>query len=214
LMLLPNSNSGTGTENVYCRAKVVFDPEWNSVTKEFGLKEFNNNPNSYDYDLFYELDPNSDTLYRYGQIGGMIDMPCGTKGLGFGNFIGNTYSNSGCFEFEADSVLVGYIKDGDTVGIITPDSLLLTGIFHNPKHQSGIMLYPNPAKKFVHFDFPVETQNGQYLIEISDLAGEIILSKIVTGDASVNTSKLKPGLYIYSIKSGNSHLQCGKIVIN
>jgi ligand-binding sensor domain-containing protein len=192
LMLLPNSSSGIGTEHVYCRAKVVFDPEWNSVAKEFGLREFNNNPNSYDYDLFYELDQNSDTLYRFEQIGGMIDMPCGTKGLGFGNLLGNTFSNSGCFEFEADSILVGYIKDGDTVGIITPDSLLLTRIKNWNSAVGEIKIYPIPATDIVLIE-GIEAGTMTIYNSMGNVVREFEISESST---KIDISKLPTGLYI------------------
>ncbi len=52
-------------------------------------------------------------------------MPCGLKGIGYGNSMGETFSFDGCFEFWSDEILMGYVTDGDTVGIITPDSILL-----------------------------------------------------------------------------------------
>ena len=84
----------------------------------------------FDADIFYETDENGDTLYKLEEAS-LIGDPCGLMGIGFGSTIGDVYSSEGCFGYWNLKKLVGYIKDGDTVGTITPDSLLLINVDKN-----------------------------------------------------------------------------------
>ncbi len=205
-LLLENSNSGIGTGRVFCRAKIVFEPEMNSIEKEFGIKDLTCQP---PYDIFYELSEASDTLYR------METTPCGQFGLGFGNAIGTAFSNDECFEYAEDSKLVGYIKNGDTVGLITPDTLLLTGLKNRYNPDAGIKIYPNPARDFVNFSFPKDYPEKSCVIELSAPTGEIVLTRQAnTGiDFTLNTGDLNPGIYFYAVKSDQRIIQRGKIII-
>jgi hypothetical protein len=90
--------------------------------------------------------------------------------------------------------LIGYVKNGDTVGIIYPDETLLMGM----KNRTGgnhLTIYPNPASGFITVKEIHPSKDLEF--EISDLTGQIIKKDVYTG--GINVSQLANGLYILKI---------------
>ncbi len=206
------SASGFGTYRVLTLAKIFKDTETNNTFKEFGLKDENFGFNFYQDDVYFELDLLSDTLYRYDQVN-ILSLPCGLKGFGYGNSIGKIFSNDGFFEFWEKIDLVGYVKDGDTVGTITPDSLLLVGLSENKSKNRNIMVYPNPATEILNIN-----QSNHYIsynVELRNLYGQLVkeVKNIQSPHYTLNVADLKTGIYFYEIKEKNEIIQQGKLII-
>lgn len=205
IYLLPNSETIHGTGKVFTSSKIFLDMETGTVFKEFGTQYETNEPN-----LYYELEENSDSLFRL-PYAFLIGDPCGLMGFGFGSNIGDLFKSEGCFEYWDDKSLVGYIKDGDTVGNITPDSLLLVDISDKEFLENEINIYPNPASDFLHIILP-HHKNAR--LEIRNIHGELIFQKEFSKQEEIiNTTNLIPGVYFFLILQKNEILQTGKILI-
>lgn len=179
------------------------------VYKHFGAIENSEFP--YEHDVFYELNESSDTIYRFESVS-LVGDPCGLMGIGYGETIGETYRSEGCFEFESAQSLVGYIKNGDTVGTITPDSLLLTSIESFKPIHHKISVYPNPASEILNISLP---DNKQTIMEISTVQGGIVVQRELTQKKeTIDVGNLNPGVYLYTIVRDEVILKRGKILVN
>jgi hypothetical protein len=211
LHVFPNSFSTYGSGKVYTSAIIIKNEETNLASKHFGFHY------SVNYEitgeLYYEQEENSEILYKY-EPPAIIDEPCFTKGKNFGELLGEIYYVEGCFEYQTNMSLEGYIKNGDTVGIITPDSLLLVGLFETRTTKSTIIVFPNPADKYVQFKFSSGNDFKDCSIEIRNLLGEAII-KVKRNEEiqTLDIRNLKPGIYFYTIKSKGMIIQQGKLVI-
>jgi len=212
IYMLENTNSGYGTWRAFSRAYLSRDSVTNIEYKSFGARECSGNP--YSKDVFYEMDFNSDTLYRYYGIS-LLGNPGGTKGIGFGTTLGETYKLQGAFEYWSDKELVGYVKDGDTVGTITPDSILLgVSDFERKMAKNQFLVFPNPAFNKLN----IRALNNLYvfpvILEINNLQGKLVESlEIENNDDPCDISKIIPGIYFYQIKSNDGLIQTGKLII-
>ncbi len=172
------------------------------------LKHFGNNEV-----LYYSLDPNSDSLYSYhvgfGDASGFLEYIYG-ESLGFIYTI-----ETPTLEIEHYFYLQGYVKNDDTVGIITPDYELMTSINNeSAKNPSGIV-FPNPANKKVNLKFPSNGYNTNCTIEIMNLLGEVSIKEEVNGIEilTLDIGNLKRGIYFYSIKENGLVIQKDKLII-
>ncbi len=78
------------------------------------------------------------------------------------------------------------------------------------REQLPVSVYPNPATSVVVFQTP---ENIKGSIVISDLQGrECKIAEINGSRTEVETGNMLPGMYIYTIKSGNS-IRTGKISV-
>jgi hypothetical protein len=96
--------------------------------------------------------------------------------------------------------LDGYIKNGDTVGIITPDSLLLTKISKPKTITKNRIVYPNPAKNRLYIK--QSNSNYRYNIELRNLYGQLVKEEknIQSPHYVINVAELKTGVFFYVIK--------------
>jgi hypothetical protein len=211
---LPYSYSGYGTGRVFTRAKIGLDSTFSLVTKEYGMKQEYYWLDIYMNDVFYEIEELKDTLYRYDYVS-TLGQPGGLKGIGYGGSLGLTFSNEGFFEYWSEKKLVGFIKNGDTIGTITPDSLLLVGTLEPKKANQSVIVFPNPADKTVNFKIPSLGSNSTGTIEIMNLMGEIAIKEEVNGSEIIplDIGNLKRGIYFYSIKENGLVIQKDKLII-
>ena len=74
-------------------------------------------------------------------------------------------------------------------------------------HQ--VMIYPNPANKFLHFKFPRQSAGLGVQIKIFDLAGNEIKSLHKINSNMIDISELKSGLYVleFVISNVNEYLK-------
>ncbi len=74
------------------------------------------------------------------------------------------------------------------------------GIDNKTKNKS-LNIYPNPVKDIVYVEFNGQKQTT---INVYNISGELIWSKIVSGNLEINTSQFKKGVYILQAKSENT----------
>ncbi len=146
---------------------------------------------------------------------GIIEEPGPIKGKIYKTHLGEIYHAEGFFEYEVIISLEGYIKDGDTVGTITPDSLLLVGISDTKSTKGEVIAFPNPAGDYICFKFPQAELYDGYSIEIRNLLGEVIRIESIGGNETqmLDIADLKPGIYLCSIKNKLNVIQKLKLVI-
>ncbi|MDB4303483.1 T9SS type A sorting domain-containing protein [Desulfosarcina sp.] len=211
IYILPYSEM-PNSDTVFTVAKVVLNAETGLVHKHFGNQE--ENYVSYETDLFQQQNEYNDTLFRL-EYASLVGDPCGLMGTGFGETIGDLYKTEGCFEYWSIKSLMGYIKDGDTVGSITPDSLLLTSIKNNESKNLRISVFPNPATEVLNISFHQDNENSNSIFELRNLQGFTVLQKELSRlEESINVANLKTGVYFYTIYQKRAILQKGKILIN
>ncbi len=111
---------------------------------------------------------------------------------------------------------MGYIKDGDTVGTITPDSLLLTSIKLNESNESkAFRVFPNPATDVLNI-FLLQENNidDTYYRNKKYTRCYLFFKKnLLNKEESIDVSNLKPGVYFYTIHQNKANFQRGKILI-
>ena len=109
--------------------------------------------------------------------------------------LGNTMNSLVVFETTQLDELIGYVKNGDTVGTVYPDDFLLAGIPVN-QNAGDLFIFPNPCRDRLNIGGldPART----YSFRIIDLEGRELL-QFSSGDL-LNTSQLKSGIYILCIK--------------
>ncbi|RLD57025.1 MAG: hypothetical protein DRJ05_10365 [Bacteroidetes bacterium] len=203
-------STGFSSDTVFSVAKVILDNETNLVHKHFGNQEENYVP--YETNLYYEQNEGNDTLFRL-EYASIVEDPCGLMGFGYGESIGDIYRTDGCFEYYDFKSLEGYIKNGDTVGIITPDSLLTTVESIKPKHSEALV-FPNPASGIVNISLSGDTFEINTTFELRNIQGLIVKETLFsTKEGQVDVSELSQGIYFYTIKSENKIMQSGKLVV-
>jgi hypothetical protein len=212
LNVFPNSFSSYGFGKVFTVARLMIDIETNLVSKQFGLHY---DENEVDGRLFYELVDNSDTLHAYNTPF-LIEEPGPMKGIIYKAHLGEIYTAEGFFEYEATMELEGYIKDSDTIGTITPDSLLLVNVIESSAVNRKVLVYPNPTNKSINLRFTeVNNEADEISIEIRNLQGQLLMHQagIASETVTLDVEKLSQGIYICIIKNKENIIQQEKLVI-
>ena len=168
--------------------------------KKLGMNDSGNN-------LYNEVEIENDTLLQNNEF--FCFNITYTEGLGATDY---------CFFFFEMMIgyhMLGYVKDGDTVGTITPDSLLLVGTLEPKKANQSVIVFPNPANEIVNFKFPSMGSKSTGTIEIINLLGEVAIKEVVNGSEiiTLDIGNLKRGIYFYSIKENGLVVQKDKLII-
>jgi hypothetical protein len=175
------------------------------------------NPTVFPYvGLYYETSPSSDilTIIPGECITGATDSP---HGMNYTESLGVTLNYHEDFvESEDYFFLMGYVKDGDTVGEIYPDSYFITGIKSQSENFDNYIVYPNPTKNWLYFKPKKLFVNGiSYSIRLRDIFGQLVLEE--TGLRSslyaMDISSLKSGVYFYEIEESSGNIQKGKFIV-
>jgi hypothetical protein len=91
----------------------------------------------------------------------------------------------------------GYVKDGDTIGTITPDEILLD-VKETSGHQN-IKIYPNPADDILFLETPVNSK-----VQIYDLIGQVVFDGTFTESKNqIKLGDFLPGIYLLKVFSGD-----------
>lgn len=119
----------------------------------------------------------------------------------FGSFNGSAYASGlGQTARKLEDVVIydyyqieGYVKNGDTTGIITPDDVLLA--VNEKPAVAKVSLHPNPAAQRVFLNTTEET-----MVWIFDLKGQLMLhQKFVESTNEIDLQNYKPGVYFIKI---------------
>jgi len=117
--------------------------------------------------------------------------------------LGETHLRFWCFEGGYERLLTGYVKDGDTTGIVTPDEVLLTSFDEVSENEiSRIMLHPNPAIDQLHFNIQAPRAFQELEVTIYDTMGKVLKVNDLGMESSgrLDVSQLLPGVYLISFK--------------
>ena len=111
----------------------------------------------------------------------------------FSNGFGRIFQYIFDFEYVHSDVLIGAIKDGDTVGTIFdfPQDL-----GHTELNQHEINVYPNPTNSKLYFDEQLHS------VSVYSLAGQLVQSETKFTN-TLNVSHLNAGLYILKAQKKN-----------
>jgi len=104
--------------------------------------------------------------------------------------LGNTYHEAGIFEAYSYNELIGYVRNGDTVGTVYPDDYILAGSAGGLESGS-LHVFPNPTSGELNIAGLNSGVEG--LITITDIFGRKVMSSAVRPKISV--SSLDPGVY-------------------
>ena len=77
--------------------------------------------------------------------------------------------------------------------------------------ETILQVYPNPSSDKINISGIASTEASK--VEILDIGGRVILSKIFLGNTSIDTHEMCTGVYIYRISCESDIIQTGKIVI-
>ncbi len=162
------------------------------------------------HNLYQEQSPENDTL-----LSNNIWIDEGLVYIEFQQNLGVVYYDYYADEASDDYHMEGYIINGDTIGIITPDSiLLLVGIKDITINNNIFILYPNPCKNKVNFKTNAEEIAFPIKLELRNIHGLIVKETLIsTKEGQVDISQISEGIYFYTIKSGNKIMQSGKLVV-
>ena len=77
-----------------------------------------------------------------------------------------------------------------------------------------VKVYPNPFSKQVTFEFE-NKKADKFNILLYDMIGNLVYreNNIIGERISINRRDMKPGIYIYKLRSGEKVLACGKIIL-
>ncbi len=114
--------------------------------------------------------------------------------------LGNTYTYLWIFEGGELDELIGYVRNGDTVGTVYGDDFILAGV-HGLSPASGFKIYPDPCTDQLHITGITPGQSCYMLIK--DIAGRDILT--LTGGSIIDVSALKPGIYFLFLSDDQGH---------
>jgi hypothetical protein len=110
------------------------------------------------------------------------------------------YYNNG-FESYDYTHLIGYVKNGDTIGIIYPDEFILQDVLAY-KAFGDIDVYPNPAKNIIYIRF-AEKEVKSVEVELLECGGQIVRRLVIHEPAATinfDIADVVPGLYLMLIK--------------
>ena len=127
--------------------------------------------------------------------------------------LGLTYQHFGWFEADSFEELIGYVKNGDTTGIVYGDDVYL-----QTKEIKGLgnefIIYPNPAKEYITVKFNNTERKQISDIFIYNVSGKIVKRISVNKNAvKINTNTLKSGVYFVNIITKDGISQRRKLII-
>lgn len=127
--------------------------------------------------------------------------------VAIGNFFDDT--NTSYLQFGgANSVGAYYYVDNICVSTDSLTCNSLVGI-NEPENDPEFVLFPNPLAD----NLTIKLKTNELIeIHLFDISGRKILSLSFTNSATINTSHLSKGIYIYEVRSKNGVIKKGKVV--
>lgn len=162
--------------------------------------------------LYAEFGAESDSMHAY-KPWELFDEPAEDKNFMYSENLGLVRHDKGFFEYEETHFLEGYIKNGDTVGTITPDSVLWVGIKKPVFTVSPVQIYPNPASTVLNIKIE-RLQKAEYQFELRNNLGQMVKkTEFRSPGKSINIAELQSGIYFYAIKYKMQNIKTGKLMI-
>ena len=166
----------------------------NKYSMNIGTEITKYNPNIYD-----EIIRSNDLCWHQLLADGCFENNSYIKSLG-----GPYYSCTGFYGESYDRSMVYYKKGSTTWGV----PLLISGI-NQPKVESNITIFPNPATDKITIANLIDDCS----FELLDLKGALLLRSTVNASQNLlNLSPFDKGMYLYRISNNGILLKAGKIV--
>ena len=130
------------------------------------------------------------------------------------NGIGNLY-NHVSIPTEGGSVIVDRLKVSEFQINVSPQAASVTAKFLSANETAirGSSIFPNPSAGEFNISFGEITANGKLFVEVSDMFGRIVYTKIErAGNLIQVKTSLPPGNYILNIKENGKLMLREKIV--
>jgi len=129
--------------------------------------------------------------------------------------LGRTGLSYGCFEFAKYELLQGYIKNGDTVGVITSDGILLHLNESFSTAQNNITIYPNPFSEKTSIEIKGKQVDFPCILSLYNLQGQLIRKEKINDNTFVlNKEQLQNGMYLYANRDvANNIVGKGKLLV-
>jgi len=187
-------NDGFQLDSAYDHTRIRLDS--NQVLNKLFVEKISS---FYNY-IFYYPTSTPEVFYPYNSFGFMCTFSQTYKaGLGLTDFIFGY-----CTEGYDESHLVAYRKGNDTVGVFTPDSIILKA--NDLQSEEGdISIYPNPSTGKFSIHIPVTAgMQETSVLEVYNLLGDKQKSVLVHNEPGevVDISSLPAGMYIIELKTG------------
>jgi Secretion system C-terminal sorting domain len=116
--------------------------------------------------------------------------------------LGLVATNEGCFEYSEMYNLTGFIKNGDTSGIISPNyDFTKTKELNFENDKIGIKVSPNPSFDNWNLEFSKPLANNIQLMIFNELGQHVFQNTLSKGDknVSINAVNLPKGVYFLEI---------------
>lgn len=125
------------------------------------------------------------------------------RGLG-----GPYYECTHAFAFGGEARKLVYYKKGTT----TWGSPLTITSSDEYREKTTISVFPNPASDFIIIGLP--DLNPPVFFELTDISGRTILTKSIDSPGQrINIMDLNAGIYLYKLRTGNTLLETGRVII-
>jgi Secretion system C-terminal sorting domain len=149
------------------------------------------------------------SLYSFGGVDTLLQAGVIEYGDKYTVGLGRVIFRYDPFEGFIHEILIGYVKKGDTVGIIYPDNFLLEKLTENPA-KNLIHLFPNPVKdKFI-----LETSSipGNSRLSIVNVHGQELIAKQITDQKTlIDITEFPSGVYFVRLTNDRT-VEVGKII--
>lgn len=123
--------------------------------------------------------------------------PCYTYGHAYAPGLGRTYFERSCFEAFERETLEGFIKNGDTTGVISSDSLLGLSATRDVNVMAGMEAFPNPGRGVFTLQWP-HPVSDPLLLRVYDTQGHVMTQQSVsagTNAATIDATTWPAGVY-------------------
>lgn len=129
--------------------------------------------------------------------------PCYTYGHLYAPGLGRTYFERSCFEAFERETLEGFIKNGDTTGVISSDSLLGLSATRDPDFTTGIQVLPNPGRGIFTLQW-ANPASELLLLRVYDAQGRLMTQQTVSAGttvAAIDATNWPAGVYGVVLRS-------------
>jgi len=79
--------------------------------------------------------------------------------------------------------------------------------------ETNVSVAPNPASNYVTFKI-TDKSELTYYVELYDLLGQQILNHSISSGERIDLSNYNPGIYLYNLKSDQTFVGSGKLIIS
>jgi hypothetical protein len=119
--------------------------------------------------------------------------------------LGETFYFLWIFEIEESKELIGYIKNGDTTGVIIDDSILTSTIEAGSRAKS-FKLYPNPADDYFIISYSeIPERSILSIYTISGVPVKSIQLGKTTQNQRIDVPDINPGLYVIVLRNSKGN---------